>query len=46
MLGDDYIYNLSWEDPVVDHKVLGLGKDDVICMVSTSVLSHERKGRR
>ena len=35
LLGDDYIYNLSWEDPVVDHKVLGLEKDDVICMITT-----------
>eukprot|EP00948_MAST-09A_sp_MAST-9A-sp1_P000927 g927.t1 len=35
LLSQDYIYNLSWEDPQVDHVALDLGPDDKICMITT-----------
>lgn len=35
LIKSNYIYNLSWEDPRVDHEVLRINHTDVICAITS-----------
>ena len=35
LIGEYYIYNLSWEDPKTDIKLYDIKKDNKICMITT-----------
>lgn len=39
VLGRTYIYNVSWEDPRIDHRVFGLTEEDhVITLASAGIM--------
>lgn len=41
VLGKTYIYNVSWEDPRVDHRVFGLTEEDhVITLASAGIIQY------
>ncbi|OBZ67789.1 hypothetical protein A0H81_12335 [Grifola frondosa] len=34
--GNQYIYAFTWEDPAEDHRLLGIGKDDVVFAITSA----------
>ena len=46
---NEYIYAFTWEDPRVDHRLLNIGKDDVILAITSAgdnILDYLQKGPR